>query len=67
MPVPASTALSSVQDAWSTCIGFSGSGQRYDTAILKGGTGEFSDSRLLSPGQGYWLFMSHPGTLQAVG
>ncbi len=66
-PVPASTALSSVQDAWSTCIGFSGSGQRYDTAILKGGTGEFSDSRLLSPGQGYWLFMSHPGTLQAVG
>ena len=65
-PLSARIAFVSVQDAWATCVGFNGAEQRYETAILNGGTGEFSDTRHLYPGSGYWLFMEKPGTLQTV-
>lgn len=58
--------LLSVQDDWVSTIGFVGLNQRYENAIINGGSGEFADTRLMNPGQGYWLYMNSDGTLSPL-
>ncbi len=62
-PLSAHDTLISVQDAWVYSIGFNATVQQYETAIVNGGKGEFSDCRLIYPTRGYWNYMNQSGTL----
>lgn len=64
-PEAARDFLLPVQDNWTTAIGFDAVLQHYDTSIIRGGSGSHSDGTLLSPGRGYWLYMTGPGSLGA--
>ncbi len=66
-PATAHDTMLSVQDAWIYLIGYDAGGQRYEETIINGGQGEFSDSRLMYPQQGYWTFMNKSGTLAGIG
>jgi hypothetical protein len=66
-PAYARDALSSVSAKWSTAIGFDAQNQRYETAIIRGGSGIYSDYRNMEPTKGYWLYMAEAGTLGAIG
>lgn len=66
-PATARDTFFSVQAEWANAIGFDALGQRYETTIVNGGSGEFSDTRTLYPTKGYWLFMKSAGTLSAIG
>ncbi|QYZ80130.1 hypothetical protein E2N92_12180 [Methanofollis formosanus] len=62
-PASARDALLSVNGKWTTLIGFDAGRQTFETAIVSGGSGAYADSRLVYPQQGYWLYMTEPGTL----
>lgn len=62
-PVSAKDALHPVQYFWSQLIGFNAESQYYDNSIINGGSGTHSDTNLVYPGKGYWIFMNNPGTL----
>ncbi|WP_332450386.1 DUF3821 domain-containing protein [Methanoculleus sp.] len=66
-PVTARDALLSVRGQWTTLIGFDAGTQAFETAVINGGSGAYADSRQVYPGRGYWLYMTGPGTLCAVG
>lgn len=66
-PAAARDAVMSVGGSWATLIGFDPAGQRYETSVIRGGSGAHSDATLMYPGRGYWLFMTGPGELAAIG
>lgn len=61
-PVPAAQVLASIAD-WTYVIGFDPALQQYRQPIIKGGSGQNSDTTPLSPGAGYWIYLSSPGQL----
>lgn len=63
VPVPAKDALLPVRQSWSQLIGYNAEYQFYETSIINGGTGTQSDTNLVYPGKGYWIFMNNQGTL----
>ena len=67
IPASARDTLLSVFDQWSQSIGWDAEYQVYETPIINGGEPPFSDDRLLYPTKGYWLYMSDPGILSALG
>ena len=61
--VTADSFLSSVSDSWSHVLTFDACAQTYRQAIIKGSSeGGFSDSRMLSSGEGFWVYMRSPAT-----
>ena len=66
-PATARDALKSVNKQWATLIGYDSAKQRFETGIVNGGTGANADTRSVYPGRGYWLSMTGPGTLYAIG
>ncbi len=62
-PVSAREALLPVQYAWTQLFGFNAESQAYESSIINGGTGSHSDTNLIYPGKGYWIFMNGQGTL----
>ena len=62
--VSANETLSSLGGNWSYLVGYLASDQQYDEPIIRGGTGNQSDSRLVDPWQGYWLYCTTNGTFQ---
>ena len=66
-PATARDALKSVNKQWATLIGYDSAKQRFETGIVNGGTGANADTRPVYPGRGYWLSMTGPGTLYAIG
>jgi len=67
IPATARDTFYSVNAQWTTLIGFDAGTQAFETAIINGGSGGNVDSRAVYPGRGYWLHMTGPGTLCAVG
>ncbi|WP_265582373.1 hypothetical protein [Methanofollis aquaemaris] len=59
-------ALFSVNGKWTTLIGFDPERQAFETAIVSGGSDVHADSRQVYPNQGYWLYMTEPGTLSGL-
>ncbi len=59
-------ALSPVDDAWEYLFGFDPVNQTYEISIVKHGTGSHSDTRLMYPGHGYWLYMVRNSTFEAI-
>jgi len=66
-PATARDTFLSVNAQWTTLIGFNTQTQAFETAIANGGTGANADTRSVYPGRGYWLYMTGPGTLCALG
>jgi len=66
-PATARDTLYSVKGRWTTLIGFDARTQAFETGIVNGGSGANTDTRSVYPGRGYWLSMTGPGTLYAIG
>ena len=66
-PPAARDALLSVDGQWTTLIGFDAQTQAFEAAIINDGRGAYADDRSVYPGRGYWLYMTGPGTLCAIG
>lgn len=64
--IPANITLTSLQTNWSYLVGYQASTQQYDDPIIRGGTGNQSDSRSVYPWQGYWLYCTQNGTYQSA-
>ncbi|HWQ65992.1 MAG TPA: lectin like domain-containing protein [Methanospirillum sp.] len=64
--IRASEAMKSLEDRWVYLFGFDAALQRYQDVIIRGGTGQSTDTRDMKPGQGFWLFMRGEGTLRGV-
>ena len=60
--VTADSFLSTVSDSWSQVLTFDACAQAYRQAIIKGSAGNFSDSRMLYSGEGFWVYMNSPAT-----
>lgn len=65
-PATVRDCLLSLGEKWATLIGFDAVEQKPEDSIIRGGSGTHSDSGLMYPGHGYWLYMSEPGTLCAI-
>jgi PKD repeat protein len=59
--------LLSVVNNWTQVMGFDADAQQYDVSIINKGSGEHSDTRLMFPTKGYWIYMSSPGEVTAIG
>jgi len=66
-PATARDTLYSVNGQWTTLIGYDAGRQAFETGIVNGGEGANADTRSVYPGRGYWLSMTGPGTLYAIG
>ncbi|MDN7013664.1 DUF3821 domain-containing protein [Methanoculleus sp. FWC-SCC3] len=66
-PATARDAFHSVKGQWSNLIGHDATTQTFEAGIVNGGSGEYADDRLVYQGRGYWLHMTEPGTLGAIG
>jgi hypothetical protein len=66
-PATARDTLYSVNAQWTTLIGYDARTQAFEAGIVNGGSGANADTRPVYPGRGYWLSMSGPGTLYAIG
>ncbi len=66
-PATARDTLYSVNGQWTTLIGYDAGRQAFETGIVNGGSGANADTRSVYPGRGYWLYMTGPGTLCAIG
>jgi hypothetical protein len=66
-PATARDTFYSVNAGWTTLIGFDAANQIPETGIINGGSGAYSDTRSIYSGKGYWLYMTNPGTLCAIG
>ena len=66
-PVTARDTFYSVNAQWTTLIGFDAGKQAFEAGIVNGGSGGNADTRSVYPGKGYWLYMTEPGTLCAIG
>ncbi|MFH0967426.1 MAG: hypothetical protein V1862_07065, partial [Methanobacteriota archaeon] len=62
--VSANETLNSLGEGWSYLFGYNATAQRYDEVIIRGGSGNQSDTRPVKPYQGYWLYCSQNGTYQ---
>ena len=67
IPASARDTLISVRNNWTQAMGFNTTLYQYDIQVINGGSGQFSDERLMHPSKGYWLFMTGPGDLSAIG
>lgn len=63
---PARDALSPVDSSWEYLFGFDPLNQTYEISIVKHGAGSHSDTRLMYPGHGYWLYMVRNTTFEAI-
>ncbi|MBN1167325.1 MAG: S8 family serine peptidase [Methanospirillaceae archaeon] len=66
-PTPVREAFLSVKDNWVTLLALNVSSGYFDTAIVNGGDGFFSDSFLTEPHRGYWIYMQNDGILVPPG
>jgi len=62
-PIQAKNALSPIQSIWKYVVGYDASLQQYESPILNGGSGDQSDTRLIEPHQGYWLYNAGAGEI----
>jgi DNA-binding beta-propeller fold protein YncE len=63
-PASARNTYLGVQSGWVNSMGFDALTQRYEPTMFNG---DISESTLLYPMKGYWLYMRDPGTLPAIG
>lgn len=60
----AETALACLNGSWKTVIPWNLAAGMYDPAIINGGTGTYSPERLMTFGNGYWIYVDSESTLK---
>ena len=60
----ANNALACLNSSWKTLIPWDLADGSYDSAIINGGSGAYSPDRLMTLGNGYWLYVDAQGTLK---
>ena len=65
VPASARDMLSSADSIWSVLFGFDAYNGPY--TVIHGGGPAFADTKELSMGNGFWVFVSSEGTLAAIG
>ncbi|MCK9335814.1 MAG: hypothetical protein M0Q99_10955, partial [Candidatus Cloacimonetes bacterium] len=60
----AETALACLNGSWKTVIPWNLAAGMYDPAIINGGTGTYSPERLMTFGNGYWIYVDSGSTLK---
>ncbi len=63
VPGKAKDVLVPIQSSWTQILPFHASNQIWEPAIVNGGNGQFSDDRVIYPGQGYWIYMTEKAHL----
>jgi hypothetical protein len=63
-PTSARNTYLAVQSSWVNSMGFNALTQSYEPTIFNG---DVSESTVLNPTKGYWLYMRTPGNLPAIG
>jgi len=66
-PATARDTLLSLGDAWTQVIGHDASKQRYETSIIRGGSGNHADTQEMLPMKGYWVYLRGESELAAIG
>ncbi len=61
----AKNMLTPIKDAWVTLIGWNLLQSEWDTVIINGGTGPYSDLRMVNTGWGYWVYVKQDAYLTA--
>jgi hypothetical protein len=61
--VTACDLLTPLGNSWSYILLYDSRIQQYRPAIVNGGTGAYSDARLLYPTEGFWIYMNSPGII----
>lgn len=61
--VTAADLLAPLGSSWSYILVYDPRTQQYRPAIVNGGTGAYSDVRLLYPTEGFWIYMNSPGII----
>jgi len=59
----ADNALACLGSSWKTVIPWNLEGGMYDPAIINGGTGTYSPDRLMTLGNGYWVYVDTESTV----
>ena len=62
----AKDTLVDVSGKWTKAIGWNSENQMYETAIVSGGSGIYSDTRNMNPAKAYWIWMKEDGTVAAL-
>ncbi|MCQ1538122.1 hypothetical protein FTO68_03830 [Methanocalculus taiwanensis] len=65
-PASARDTLLSLGDLWTQAIGYDPVNQKYETAIIRGGSGSFSDTQEMYPTHGYWIYLTGNGELASL-
>ncbi|EHQ36989.1 DUF3821 domain-containing protein [Methanoplanus limicola] len=65
-PATAKDTLVDVSGKWTKAIGWDSEEQMYETAIISGGSGIYSDTRDMNPAKAYWVWMKEEGTIAAL-
>jgi len=65
----ANSALTSVEDKWTTLIGYDAVAQAYEVSIINNAPASdtHSETRQMLPWKGYWLYMTSAGELAGIG
>jgi len=61
--VTASDLLAPLGSSWSYVLVYDSREQQFRQVIVNGGSGAYSDARLLYPTEGFWIYMNCPGIL----
>ncbi|PKL60253.1 MAG: hypothetical protein CVV33_03605, partial [Methanomicrobiales archaeon HGW-Methanomicrobiales-4] len=61
--VTACDLLTPLGNSWSYILVYDPRIQQYRPGIVNGGTGAYSDARLLYPTEGFWIYMNSPGII----
>ena len=65
-PASARDTLLSLGDGWTQAIGYDPVNQKYETAIIRGGSGSYSDTHEMYPTHGYWVYLTENGELASL-
>lgn len=63
-PIAVRDAFSPIANSWTQAIGYNAAQQQYQPSLIRGGSGSHSDSSLLQPGQGYWVYVTDQCSLR---
>ena len=63
-PISAANALTGV--SWRTLLPWNVAADKWDAAIINGGSGGYSAERMMTTGNGYWLYVTEEGVLTGL-
>lgn len=64
--ITAKNLFSPLGDAWSYILVYDPKTQGFRPSIINGGSGTYSENRLIYPAEGCWIYMNRPGLLFPV-